>query len=79
MIQEKMRALQTSQKSYHDKHRKALEFQEGDYVFLRITLVTGVGKTLKSRKLIKPNQTALYYNPNFTYPTSNSKCKPSML
>ncbi|XP_050915563.1 uncharacterized protein LOC127130634 [Lathyrus oleraceus] len=39
------------QKSYHDKRRKALEFREGDHVFLRITVVTGVGRTLKSKKL----------------------------
>lgn len=28
-----------------------LEFQEGDYVFLIVTLVTGVGRALKSHKL----------------------------
>lgn len=43
IIQEKMKASQTLQKSYHDKKRKSLKFQEGDYVFLRVTLVTGVG------------------------------------
>ncbi|XP_050918811.1 uncharacterized protein LOC127136271 [Lathyrus oleraceus] len=31
--------------------RKALEFQEGDNVILRVTLVTGIGQVLKSRKL----------------------------
>ncbi|CAK8530350.1 unnamed protein product [Lathyrus sativus] len=46
-----MKASQSRQKSYHDKRRKALEFQEGDHVFLRVTLVTGVGRALKSRKL----------------------------
>ena len=35
MIQEKMKASQSRQKSYHDKRRKVLEFQEGDHVFLR--------------------------------------------
>lgn len=51
MIQEKMRISQSHQKSYHDKRRKALEFQEGDHVFLRVTLIIGVGRALKSRKL----------------------------
>jgi len=51
MIQERMKASQSRQKSYHDKRRKALEFQEGDHVFLRVTPVTGVGRALKSRKL----------------------------
>jgi hypothetical protein len=49
MIQERMKASQSRQKSYHDKWRMSLEFQEGDHVFLRVTLVTGVGRTLKSR------------------------------
>ena len=51
MIQEKMKASQSHQKSYHDKRRKDLEFQKDDHVFLRVTLVTGVGRALKSRNL----------------------------
>ena len=51
MIQEKMRASQSRQKSYHDKRRKDLEFQVGDHVFLRVNPVTGVGRALKCRKL----------------------------
>ena len=51
MIQEKMKASQSRQKSYHDKRRKDLEFQEGDHVFLTVTPVTGVGRALKSKKL----------------------------
>ncbi|MCI02642.1 retrotransposon protein [Trifolium medium] len=51
MIQEKMKASQSRQKSYHDKRKKDIEFQEGDHVFLRVTHVTGVGRALKSRKL----------------------------
>jgi len=46
-----MKASQSRHKSYHDKRRKDLEFQEGDHVFLRVTLVTSVGRALKSRKL----------------------------
>lgn len=39
------------QKIYHDNWRKALEFQEGGHVFFRVTLVTDIGKALKSKKL----------------------------
>ncbi|XP_073221468.1 uncharacterized protein [Cicer arietinum] len=46
-----MRASQSRQKSYHDKRKKNLEFQEGDHVFLRVTPTTGVGRALKMRKL----------------------------
>ncbi|CAJ2638229.1 unnamed protein product [Trifolium pratense] len=51
MIREKMKASQSRQKSYHDKRRKDIEFQEGDHVFLRVKSTTGVGRALKSRKL----------------------------
>ena len=51
MIQEKMRASQGRQKSYHDKRRKDIEFQVGDHVFFRVNPVTGVGHALKCRKL----------------------------
>ena len=51
LIQERMRAAQSRQKSYYDKRRKDLEFVVGDHVFLRVTSWTGVGRTLKSRKL----------------------------
>ncbi|RDX63015.1 hypothetical protein CR513_58600, partial [Mucuna pruriens] len=38
-------------KSYHDKRMKALEFQEGNHMFLRVTPKTAVGRALKSCKL----------------------------
>jgi len=46
-----MKTSQDRQKSYYDKRRKPLEFEEGDHVFLKVTLVIGVGRALKSRKL----------------------------
>lgn len=52
MIQEIMKASQSHHKILHDKRRKALEFQEGDHVFLRVMHVTGVGQALKSQKLM---------------------------
>jgi len=51
MIQEKMKASQSKQKSYHDKRRKDIEFQVGNHVFLWVNPVTGVGHALKCRKL----------------------------
>ncbi|XP_050892757.1 uncharacterized protein LOC127098260 [Lathyrus oleraceus] len=46
-----MKISQSRKKSYHDKRRKDLEFQEGDHVFLRVTPTTGVGRALKDKKL----------------------------
>ncbi|XP_027364422.1 uncharacterized protein LOC113871530 [Abrus precatorius] len=51
MIRDKMKASQDRQKSYYDKRRKSLEFQVGDHVFLKVSPVTGVGRTLKYQKL----------------------------
>lgn len=51
MIQEKMKALQSCHKRYHDKRRKTLEFQEGDHVLLRVTMVNVVGLAMKYEKL----------------------------
>jgi hypothetical protein len=50
-IRERMRTAQSRQKSYADKRRKPLEFQEGEHVFLRITPKTGVGRAIKVKKL----------------------------
>ena len=46
-----MRATQGRQKSYEDKRRRPLEFDEGDHVFLWVTPTTGIERVLKSRKL----------------------------
>ncbi|MCI79446.1 putative retrotransposon gag protein, partial [Trifolium medium] len=46
-----MRASQSRQKSYADKGRKDVEFQEGDHVFMRVTSTTGIWRALKSKKL----------------------------
>jgi hypothetical protein len=51
MIQEKLRASQSRQKSYYDKKRKNVEFKEGDHVFLKVSPTTGIGRALRSRKL----------------------------
>jgi len=51
VIQDRMCATQSRQKSYADKRRRALEFKAGDHVFLRITPTKGIGRALKLRKL----------------------------
>ena len=51
MIQEKMKASLSRQKSYHDKRSKDIEFQVGDHVFLRVNPVIAVDRALKCRKL----------------------------
>ncbi|GJV17720.1 hypothetical protein Tco_1363043 [Tanacetum coccineum] len=35
---EKLKEAQTRQKSYADRHRRALEFQPGEHVFLKVSL-----------------------------------------
>ena len=51
MIRDKLRATQSRQKSYADKKRRPLEFQEGDHVFLKVTPTTRIGRVMKSKKL----------------------------
>ena len=50
-IRNKILTAQSQQKSYADKRRKPLEFQEGDHVFLKVTPTMGIGRALKVRKL----------------------------
>ncbi|XP_050891009.1 uncharacterized protein LOC127096490 [Lathyrus oleraceus] len=51
LIQERMKISQSKHKSYENQRRRPLEFQEGDHVFFKVTPTTGVGRTLKSKKL----------------------------
>lgn len=51
LIHEQMKTSHNRWKSYADRRRKPLEFQEGDHVFLRVTPTTGVGRELESNKL----------------------------
>jgi len=51
LIQEQVRATHSRQKSYADKTRRPLEFDEADHVFLWVTPTTGIGRVLKSKKL----------------------------
>ncbi|KAK9056450.1 hypothetical protein SSX86_023811 [Deinandra increscens subsp. villosa] len=42
VAREKLKEAQTRQKSYADQHRRALEFKEGDHVFLKVSPCHGV-------------------------------------
>ncbi|XP_060183101.1 uncharacterized protein LOC132613058 [Lycium barbarum] len=51
LIQEWLRTAQSHQKSYADVRRRELEFQVGDWVFLKISLMRGVMRFGKKGKL----------------------------
>ena len=42
LIRERLRTVQSRQKSYANRRRRPLEFQEGDYVFLKVSPKKGV-------------------------------------
>jgi hypothetical protein len=50
-IREKMKVAQSRQKSYADRRRRMLEFEEGDHVFLRVTPKLGLRGVFKTKKL----------------------------
>nr|GEZ61108.1 putative nucleotidyltransferase, ribonuclease H [Tanacetum cinerariifolium] len=42
VAKEKLKEARTRQKSYADKHRRSIEFQPGDRIFLKVSLARGV-------------------------------------
>ncbi|XP_057745190.1 uncharacterized protein LOC130963058 [Arachis stenosperma] len=50
-IQARIFIAQSHQKSYANRRRKPLEFEEGDHVFLKATPIMGVGRAIKLKKL----------------------------
>nr|GEZ74337.1 DNA/RNA polymerases superfamily protein [Tanacetum cinerariifolium] len=42
VAKEKLKEARTRQKSYAGKHRRSLEFQPGDYIFLKVSPARGV-------------------------------------
>ena len=51
LIRERLRRAQSRPKSYADRQRRPLEFQEGDYVFLKVSPKKGVFRFGKKGKL----------------------------
>ena len=50
-IKERILTAQSRQKSYADKRRKVLEFQEREHIFLKITPTTGIVRAMRVKKL----------------------------
>ena len=50
-IKSKILTAQNRQKSYADKRRKPLEFQEGEHIFLKVTPTIGIGRAIRVKKL----------------------------
>lgn len=59
-IQERLKTAQSRQKSYNDVRRRDLEYEVGDWVYLKVSLVKGVMRFGRKGKLsfrcIGPNQ-----------------------
>ena len=51
VIQERMKAAQSRQKSYADRRRRPLEFQVGDQVFFRVSPTKGIVRFGRAGKL----------------------------
>ena len=51
IIKKRMKAFQSRQKSYADKHRRPLEFAIGDMVFLKVSPMKEIVKIDRSNKL----------------------------
>ncbi|XP_015954884.1 uncharacterized protein LOC107479249 [Arachis duranensis] len=50
-IRSRMLEAQSRQKSYADQRQKPLEFEEGEHIFLKVTLTTRIGRSIKTKKL----------------------------
>ena len=51
MIKERLKTTQSSQKSYADNRRRDLEFEVGDHVFLKVSLMTSIMRFGRKGKL----------------------------
>ena len=51
IIKEKLKTIQDRQKSYADQRRKPLEFEEGDWVFVKVSPRRGIFRFGKNGKL----------------------------
>jgi hypothetical protein len=51
IIRENLRVAQTRQKSYADNRRRPMEFEEGDYVYLKVSPLRGLRRVKVKGKL----------------------------
>jgi hypothetical protein len=54
IIRENLRVAQTRQRSYADNRRRPLEFEEGDYVYLKVSPLRGMRRFKVKGKLFPP-------------------------
>ena len=59
IIQQHMRAVQSRQKCYADKRRRPLEFNVGDYVYLKVTPMKKVQR-FRVRSKLAPSYAGPY-------------------
>ena len=53
-VREKMKTAQSRYKSYADKHRRGLDFDVGDHVFLKVSPVRGIVRFGQKRGKLSP-------------------------
>jgi hypothetical protein len=49
LIKKNLEATQARQKSYHDKRRKPLQFEVGDFVYLKVSPTKGDHRSMWTR------------------------------
>ena len=54
IIRENLRVAQTRQRSYADNRRRPLEFEEGDYVYLKVSPLRGM-RSFKVESKLSPH------------------------
>jgi hypothetical protein len=59
IIRENLRVAQTTQKSYASNRRRPLEFEEGDYVYLKVSPLRGM-RRFKIKGKLSPRYTGLF-------------------
>ena len=85
IVQQNLKAAQDRQKSYADQHRKPLESEEGDNVFLKVSPIKGVRrfnvKGKLSPRFVGPYEIIQKINPLLmtyiaTRTTTRTRCVP---
>lgn len=62
LIRDKMKVAQDRQKSYSVKRTRPLKFEVGDHVFIRVTPMTGVERSTKTKNLTQRKVGPILYH-----------------